>query len=57
MFLKQNNLVRNANANKEKMDQNELHKMIIKDVYESMQTMFKQMHQHHHLDDSDNLTM
>jgi hypothetical protein len=37
-----------------KKDQNELHEMIMKEVQQSMQTMFKQMHQHHHSDnDSD----
>jgi hypothetical protein len=38
-----------------KKDQNELHKMIMKEVQQSMQTMFKQMHQHHHLDDNSNI--
>ena len=36
-------------------DQNELHVMIMKEVQQSMQTMFKQMQQHHHLDDDSNI--
>jgi hypothetical protein len=37
-----------------KKDQNELHEMIMKEVQQSMQTMFKQMYQHHCSDnDSD----
>jgi hypothetical protein len=37
-----------------KKEQNELHEMIMKEVQQSMQTMFKQPHQHHCLDnDSD----
>ncbi len=32
-------------------DKNELHEMIMKEVQQSMQTMFKQMHQQHCLDD------
>jgi hypothetical protein len=38
-----------------KKDQNELHEMIMKEVQQSMQTMFKQMHQHHHLDDDSDI--
>jgi hypothetical protein len=36
-------------------DQNELHVMIMKEVQQSMQTMFKQMHQHHHSDNNSNI--
>jgi hypothetical protein len=38
-----------------KKDQNELHEMIMKEVQQSMQTIFKQMQQHHHLDDDSNI--
>jgi hypothetical protein len=35
-------------------EQNELHKMVMKEVQQLMQNMFKQLHQCHHLDnDSD----
>ena len=38
-----------------KKEQNELHEMIMKEVQHSMQTTFKQMHQHHHSDDDSNI--
>ena len=36
-------------------EKNELHEMIMKEVQQSMQTMFKQMHQQHHLDDDSDI--
>ena len=36
-------------------EKNELHKIIMKEVQQSMQTMFKQMHQQHHSDDDSNI--
>ena len=41
--------------NKSKKKKNELHKMIMKEVQQLMQTMFKQMHQQHHLDDDSDI--
>jgi hypothetical protein len=38
-----------------KKDQNKLHEMIMKEVQQSMQTMFKQMHQHHHSNDNSDI--
>ena len=36
-------------------EQNELHEMIMKEVQQSMQDMFKQLHQHHHSDDDSDM--
>jgi hypothetical protein len=36
-------------------EQNELHEMIMKQVQQSMQDMFKQPHQHHHSDDDSDM--
>jgi excinuclease UvrABC helicase subunit UvrB len=36
-------------------EQNELHEIIMKGVSKSMQEMFKQLHQHHHLDDDSDI--
>jgi hypothetical protein len=36
-------------------DKNELHEMVMKEVQQSMQAMFKQSHQQHHLDDDSNV--
>jgi hypothetical protein len=36
-------------------EKNDFHKMIMKEVQQSMQTMFKQMHQHHHLDNASDI--
>jgi hypothetical protein len=38
-----------------KKEQNKLHEMIMKEVQQTMQTMFKQPHQHHHSDDDSNI--
>jgi hypothetical protein len=38
-----------------KKEQNELHEMITKEVQQTMQNMFKQMHQHHRLDDDSDI--
>jgi hypothetical protein len=38
-----------------KKEQNELHEMIMKEVQQSMQNMFKQMHQQHCLDDDSDI--
>jgi hypothetical protein len=38
-----------------KKEQNELHEMIMKEVQQTMQTMFKQMQQHHHSDDDSDI--
>jgi hypothetical protein len=38
-----------------KKEQNKLHEMIMKEVQQTMQTMFKQTHQHHHSDDDSNI--
>jgi hypothetical protein len=38
-----------------KKEQNELHEMIMKEVQQSMQTMFKQMQQHHHSDNNSDI--
>jgi hypothetical protein len=44
----------NAN-NKSKKKKNELHKMIMKEAQQWMQTMFKQMHQQHRSDDDSDI--
>jgi hypothetical protein len=36
-------------------EQTKLHEIIMKDVSKLMQEMFKQLHQHHHLDDNSNI--
>jgi hypothetical protein len=36
-------------------EQNKLHEMIMKEVQQSMQNMFKELHQCHHLDDDSNM--
>jgi hypothetical protein len=36
-------------------EKNDFHKMIMKEVQQSMQTMFKQMHQHHCLDNASDI--
>jgi hypothetical protein len=54
MFLKQNNLVRNENANN-KSKKTKINFTIMKEVQQSMETMFKQAHQQHHLDDNSDL--
>jgi hypothetical protein len=38
-----------------KKDKNELHEIIIKEIQQLIQTMFKQTHQHHHLDDDSDI--
>jgi hypothetical protein len=47
-------LIRNVN-NKSKKRKNELHEMITKEVKQSMQDMFKQLHQHHHSDNNSDI--
>jgi hypothetical protein len=41
--------------NKSKKEKNELHEMIMKEVQQSMQAMFKQLHQQHCSDDDSNI--
>jgi hypothetical protein len=57
MYLWQNALTRNVREHEQQKqkEQNELHEMVMKQVQQKIKNMFKQPHQHHHLDDDSDI--
>jgi hypothetical protein len=49
--LRENSLIRNVNINDKSKKRKKIHEMIMKKVQESVQSILKQSHKHHHSGD------